>query len=89
MSDNYCKLWWPVSAYFCVCEPGYIRNQDTGECSTQLCDDERDWFCMNHGSCNDALSSCSCHREYTDPNCETCKLLLRSDVTACVRLKAV
>ena len=70
----------------CACDAGYIRNHVTGECSTQLCDDVADTFCMNYGECNNEASNCSCHRAYTDHNCETCKSSCVCPTRTCVLL---
>ena len=61
------------SGFTCLCEEGYILNRDTGECTTELCADTEDTFCMNHGVCNEP-GQCDCHEEWIDPNCETCEL---------------
>ena len=58
--------------FTCLCEPGFIVNRDTGECTTQLCSDDEDTFCMNQGVCQEP-GACDCHREWIDHNCETCE----------------
>ena len=59
--------------FLCVCDDGYMVNQDSFECTTELCNDEEDTFCMNHGTCNNEYSNCTCHEQFIDHNCETCK----------------
>ena len=61
-----------VVGFTCLCEPGFIVNRDTGECTTQLCSDDEDTFCMNQGECQQP-GACDCHREWIDHNCETCE----------------
>ena len=70
-----CVIIFELSEFTCICENDFIINQDTGECTTRVCDDGfgGEHNCMNGGSCTvdaDGVQGCTCPTAISGPNCE-------------------